>query len=729
MSYSNRSIAAIAVCVLACGAPVRGAIKQWNMTVGFPGTDATWFQGPLWTPAGVPAAADDVRFGGPLGFNIPTIVQFYAADPGVGYPSAVATSLIADSVVSPVPASSSLTLQMGDPTPGFHFAGSLTVGGGVFNLGTTFESTVNLFSHRWNVRHTSTTERLRVAQNGAFARMSLVEADLDIDNRLDVGRGLHSGAAVTKSDGQISINGTFLDRSTLSVADLTVIGIDGGKGALTIGAATDATFDNTVFVGLQNQTVPGVGVVQSEGDLYSDTFYDGVNNIVPTVSMDDGIQVGVNSGKGEATLIGQYDIQPDATNLAMMVGRGAQDDALNNTVVRGEGAANVSGGDSGGTGFVATGDTFVGIDGGFGSIGILPGGATLNGDLVVGDLGFTSALAGYVPSNGHGSIALNAGLNVNGDVFIGNNNSFGEFRIEAFGDGGSSMTANYVSVGEQGTGLLVIDGQASVSYDHLEIKLASGIELHQLGGNARLGGSGGSGDPSLSVRLLSARGEGDRFDWDAGRLELRDGRIYDWGNNDFTVPEPGFFSGAGRIETDLVNNGEIDVGYYASFPPALFNDSLVVAGNTFKPGHYTQSNDGILRLTGSLPTRLSSNGEETLVVAGNATLDGELYFYEESWTLLGTQYWYDDVLPGDTFKLFDVTGTISGQFDNVPVGLAILPPGLPHLPFLDPSYTDYRWDTTRLYTEGFIVVSLVPEPATLSALATAAMLGLSRRRR
>jgi hypothetical protein len=706
--------------VLADG--VFAATKEWDMSVGTPGDPtATWFQNALWTTTGVPTAADDVIFGGPLGIDNPTLVKFFSGDPGVGYPNAVANSLIANSAVSPTPSLSTLTLDMGDSL--FPFAGNLTVGNGTFSLGTAFESTVNISSNLWNISHTSTTERLRVAQAGATAGISLINADLTVANRLDIARGFHydtGSGTVTPSVGNVIINGNSLDRSLLSVGNLTVVGIDGGQGTLTIGADTDATFGDTVFVGLQNGSDPSAGIIKSQGTL------DATENFAssPEVLFSKGLQVGILAAQGIASLLGNVTITPDSTNLAMMIGRGAADDSVNGIVVRGDGSVSVGG--FSGDGVQATGNTFVGIDGGIGSIGFLPGGTELIGDLVIGDLGFNSAIDGYVASSGSAGIALGASVNVVGDIFIGNNNSFGIFTANPSGDGGSSLSAEYVSVGEQGTGDLIIANMITVTFNHLELKLASGPDAYQQGGTATLGG-GSHPNSSLSVEFLSAQGEGNRFNWQSDRLVLRDGIIYDWGNNSLTVPVEGRLDGSGVIEADVVNLDTIDVGYYDGIP-TIYNDSLSINGNSFLPGDYTQSADAELYLTASLPTRLSLNGEETLIVAGDASLAGTLFLYADTLTVDGSDYWYNNVLPGDTFLLLDVEGTTTGVFGNIPIGSALLPAGLPELPFFNASYSDYRWDTTQLYTTGIVVVSVIPEPATLASLLTASILLLRRRR-
>jgi hypothetical protein len=351
-----------------------------------------------------------------------------------------------------------------------------------------------------------------------------------------------------------------------------------------------------------------------------------------------------------------------------------------------------------GNGFVTSGRGFVAIDGATGSFSVGYGGCTINGDLVVADLGATTP-NGYTPSEGSVGLGLNAFLAVNGNVFIGNNSSIGEVRLDPTGDGGAGFSANYVGVGNQGTGAFIVGGATGATITTLELLPPTGPQDYRLGGRAELGNN--DQGCSLSLEFLNANGNGNRFDWMAGNLTLRDGRIFNWGNHPFVIPSTGSFFGSGEIETDTINNSQLDVGY-DTFGAGPYTDSLVIGASPNRPGDFTQTQFGKIYLNGSYPTRLlDGNGEETLIIEGNASLDGELFFYSDA-----SDYWQSGVLPGDTFNLLDFGGAVTGQFIGLPPSPSLSESFyLPNLPGINPAYASYTWDTTQLYTLGIIRVA------------------------
>ncbi len=672
------------------GTAALAAPVEWaDMSVGTPASPtATWFEPALWDPIGVPTGTSDVRFGRPIGVDVLTLVKFFGVTPIYGFPNAAAQSLVADSALSPSPELSRLTLDMGDTV--LPFAGTLTVGQGVFDVGTRGGSNVVVAGNRWGVAHQSTTEPLRVARNGASASIDLVNAPLSVAFRLEVGRGFDAVRDVV-SVGSVSVIGAPGLPSGIGVEGGTIVGVDGGSGTVIVGDFANSTFNGPVFVGVGTGAL-AVGTTRSSGTLSIDeTFID-----QPDVAFNAGVQVGVNAGQGLATLLSDIVVQPDATNLAFMVGRGAIDDASLG-VVRADGGMVVGGRNLGVT---ATGNAFVGIDGAVGSLSNGFGDFTLNGDLVVGDLGHTGPTE-YTPSNGYFSVGLNSTTIINGNVFVGTNDGIGEATLDPSGDGGAQITARYVGIGNTGTGFMIIANMINATFDELEMFEATGIQAQELGGRVQLGVD--SDSPLLSLERLRARNEGARFDWRAGTLELRAGRVFDWGDAALVVPAPGVLRGSGRIEADLTNNGIVAVEPNGS--PALFNQTIEIVPNGPRPGRYTQDVNAGLQMIMSVPTRLNVNGEQTLIIASDASLDGALTANADTFTAAGSSYWLNDVRPGDTFNLFDFGGPVAGQFANIPIDAAHLPVGLPDLPIYNTGYANLTWDTTRLYTDGVIVVS------------------------
>jgi hypothetical protein len=689
---------ALAVAVAGTRSVASAALKAWrDMGVGSPSDPAaSWFQNASWTPipgGGVPAAGDDVTFGGPLSFDHPTDVRFFSVDLGVGYPNAVAQSFVADSATSPNPALSSLVLNMGDPANTLPFAGTFTVGQGVFDLGNQYLSTAHIAARLWDVSHLSTTNPLRIARNGATASVSVTDADLSVAFRLEIGRGFDS-ATTTQSMGSAEVVGNPVTRSTVAVGDRAVVGVAGGQGTLHLNSYTDTTIDGLLAVG-SGAPLTATGVVQSNAQLFLNSGFDD-----STLDITNELLVGVDSALGEINFQGDVSIGTDALGSSFVIGRNAVDDTVNSQVVRGNGGVTFQGTST------TAGSGFVGIDGAGGSIGWDFGGHTVNGDLVIGDLGFNSTIDGYVPSTASAGIGLNTFVEVTGDLFIGNNKSVGNFTATPSGDGGSGLSADYVSVGELGTGQLNIANMITVTFNHLEIKLASGTQAYEEGGTVNLGSNGSDDSARLSVSRLSARGEGDRFNWQSATLQLRDGIIDDWGSATFTVPELGRFEGAGTADVDrFVNRGLLDVGYYESFP--TFNDSLIVTGDFI-------NNNGSIYLLATSPTRFGSgNGDETIIINGDSSFIGgtiELVITNN----VGGYDWYTDIQIGDTFNFFDfVGGTPSLAFPTV------------NLPFLPPEYV---WNTSQFWTDGVIIVNAVPEPGGLALVACVAAAGLSRRR-
>lgn len=88
---------------------------------------------------------------------------------------------------------------------------------------------------------------------------------------------------------------------------------------------------------------------------------------------------------------------------------------------------------------------------------------------------------------------------------------------------------------------------------------------------------------------------------------------------------------------------------------------------------------------------------------GNLALGGVLDVVFDSYTPVG----------GESFDLFDWTGTLSGTFSSV---------DLPTLP------GQLTWDSTQLYNTGVISISGVPEPTALGLLAVGGLLAMRRRR-
>jgi hypothetical protein len=705
------ALASVAITSQASAAP-----RDWDMNVGGPFMlDATWFEPSRWTGMTVPTAADDVTFGNARANAGPTIVQFFNSNLNPSWPNAVANSLVADSAIAPTPSLNTLTLTLGNfDVP---FAGTLTVGSGAFDLGTRINSTVSVSAFLWDISHTSTTNALRIARDGAFARVDIREANLDVGYRLEIGRGfgIADDASVRRSDGEVNLVGLSTDVVQLDVADFTIVGTAGGQGTLKAGLYTESNFAKQVYVGIGTTSTPN-GILASDGTLEIIETYQSPG--APVANFAQGLQVGVNAGIGNASLFGDITINSDSDNLAMMIGRGAVDDTANGRVVQGSGSVGVGGTnpmidplinplDTPGT--RVTGNVFVGVDGGIGSLTFALGSYTQTGDLVVGDLGFNSTIDGYVPSDGLATVGFQAFVNITGDVFVGNNDSFGELdaTLDPGDAGGSFFSANYGSIGNNGTGILKVANANFVTFDQLELRPSTGLNLYEDGGRAELGvDSTGSHTSTLSVRLFHANGEGGRFTWDADNFELRDGRIYDWGNAEFVVPEQGRFTGSG--EADVVtfrNAGQMYVGYESGGTPT-YNDSLTITGDFINSG-------GALYLDGLLPTRLSLNGEETLVILGDALFDSGTISLEIS----NDADWYSDIQAGDTFNFFDFSlASQPVDFSNVTVFLPFLP-------------SQWEWNTSLLSTQGVIYVQAIPEPASMAALLAAAGVLLSRHRR
>jgi hypothetical protein len=688
-------VVAATAAILSMSTFCRGAVREWDMSVGGPFMlDASWYEPSRWTGNAVPTAIDDVIFGGPLPFDHPTIVQFYDFNANPGFPAAQANSLVADSADSPDPALSVLSLQLGNSSA--PFAGSLSVHAAAFDVGTRFNSTANLNAHRWDIAHTSVAHPLRVARHGARAGIDLIEADLSVAFRLEIARG-SGGPLNTASLGTVNVVGSAEHASTVTIADRAVVGVAGGDGAMTLGDYTQTTIGGLLAVG-SGAPLSSTGVLQSRGRFGLFGSFDAS----ATLDVANELLVGVDSGFGEATIIGDLTVGTDASGSSFVVGRGVVDDMPNHRAVRANGSIGLQGTSH------ADGNGFVAIDGAIGSIGWGSGGHTLLGDLVVADRGFESAIDGYVPSQGSAGIGLNTNVSV-ADLFIGNNKSIGEFFADPSGDGGASLNANYVSVGELGTGFLRVGGMLNAEFDHLEIKLASGTQTFEQGGRVQLGSGGGSDSARLSVRRLSARGEGDRFEWQSDTLELRDGVIDDWGVAQFLVPETGRFTGAGTANVVLFRNqGTLSIGFESGLP--TYDDSLVVTGDFNNDG-------GDIYLDASRPTRFG-NFDETLIVQGNAAFDGGEIFLNIIDVIDSGYNWYADILPSDTFNFFDFSST------SQPVDLSSVTLYLPFLP------AAYEWNTTLLPTQGVIFVQVVPEPTTaLAGVAVVVAAGLSRRRR
>jgi T5SS/PEP-CTERM-associated repeat protein len=347
---------------------------------------------------------------------------------------------------------------------------------------------------------------------------------------------------------------------------------------------------------------------------------------------------------------------------------------------------------------------YLGIVGGNLSLGVTAG--------VPASLKLTRETSLYLDGAGAHDIGKNAGavgtLTVDGSGTALNNSSgwlgvgnAGAGTLVIANGGDVSVASGYVGYGNGGVGVIDISGAGSryvgtsltLGGNSAKTTIGKGmVNLHD-GGSLDLGStlnvyntsgtainfSGGT----LSAANINLDGNGGRFNWSAGTLELLGGSISNFGST-FTVPALGTFNGTGTVAGKLVVNGNV--------APGGSLGALRVNGDLSGTGRFTMQIG-------------SSTFYDQLKATGSANLNDAIIEVEL----------FDGYEPSSetSFDLFDFAGILGGtwtfDFSN-----AQLPPGM-------------GWDTSGFATTGTIV-AVVPEPASLSLLALAGVLALRRRR-
>lgn len=701
---SDVSLRARFVMALCVSAALSGTVWGQKTKTDLPSatTSATaskWFDAGTWSPAGLPTASDDVVLGGVYSGTDDTSL-FFTVDAGG---TAVARSLRVDALV-PVGAVNDSTLTfnaLASPVEVTNFA-----------MGTLVHSQV--LASLGSFKATDATAANVLGDAGGSASATVTSQgvagvpDLDVAGRLRVGNSLDADSGVS-SLGELRLNEGALARVGGNIS----VGREGGIGRLHGFGGSKLEALSNLIVGASGASLSDGSYVPSDGELeLSGSFVDGAPAVVsvPNGRFDIATNTLDNlSSAASGTVsafISRIEVGVDSTNASMVIGRGVVVDG-NGIISRSTGQLSTAG-----SAFVLTpnplpaletaGTVFVGLEGGDGSLTADGSWQKIGGDVVVGS-GTKNFNNTTVASTGTYTVNLNSKVEIARNIFIGTDGGIGTFTAVANGDGGSTVRADYVSVGNGGTGKLQVDGMNTVRVNNLEIFTATALANNRAGGTVELGIQQ-SQSATLSTVDFHANGEGDRFDWQGGRFDLRGGRVYDWGENTFTIPAQGIFSGYGKIETSVENNGLMQIGL--TLDSYFYNATLEVTQA------FTSLSSGTIEMLIFEPTRINGGAFQTIIIDGDATFDGTLTVssvFNENWNV----YTGANVLPGDTFQLFSYGGLVSGTFSTL---------NLPTLP-------EYLyWDTSHLYTDGTIIVAAIPEPTMMASLVLPVAFAARRRR-
>jgi|GEM_PF-6497667 len=330
-----------------------------------------------------------------------------------------------------------------------------------------------------------------------------------------------------------------------------------------------------------------------------------------------------------------------------------------------------------------------------------------NGTLVVGNAsmvnGFTAA--GPIVINGGTLTARSLNFVTLPDVTLagGTLNTPNGYAIPLGavlqGDGavtGRIASANGSSV--YATGALTIGSSSHVAGVNLDGELYTGANTVQLddANQAVLGSLTDLGDPTYTT---------------PGAINAANGIVLNFGRN---ITGFGTITATNNVLTAMLINGDVN-GNGAGITLTGYTKGVGFLNNVTINGTYAPGLSPALVNVGTL----TLGGLSTTEVEIGGLLRGSQHDAWDIFTQLNLGGTMQVLLinafnpvAGDQFFLFN--GTTSGVFANY------------NFPALSPGLT---WDTSDLYTTGYLKVSLIPEPTVLGALGSMMLLGLRRRSR
>lgn len=271
-------------------------------------------------------------------------------------------------------------------------------------------------------------------------------------------------------------------------------------------------------------------------------------------------------------------------------------------------------------------------------------------------------------------------------------------------DAEHELTLNHENaITVNGTGPVTLNTNLTLADDNAEVNTASGASLTLSGTTA------GQGMTKTGQGRLAMTGT-QTF---TGALTLSGGTTYSASNTtaqSITVASGARLDAAGRLTSTGASGvnvqGILSVGDSSAALPTATTLSITTTG-----GVLAFANNSTLEMDLIDGAGTGGGASDLLVVTGTVNIGSNVMLDVDvndmvAWAL------------GDTWKLFDWTGltSLTGSFATLELDTIL-------------DGTDYRWDYSKLYTDGTISIAAVPEPSRAVLLVGALVLLATRRRR
>ena len=284
-----------------------------------------------------------------------------------------------------------------------------------------------------------------------------------------------------------------------------------------------------------------------------------------------------------------------------------------------------------------------------------------NGTMTVGGTSTLTTAEVYVPNNGTGSLTLQDSVKMTtSKSFMITNNSGGSGSVLLKDSASLSITGNHFIIGRNSTGSLTLQDNATVTWTGTGVcglgEFGSGtlnleggtFNVHKLPSSygafivrkSEVNQTGGTMNVGMEGLEIPISIENGTYKLSGGTLNVT-GPITQSGESSFTITEDGTLS-ATEVAFSLTQDGG------TISPGQNWTGEGQAIGTTTITGDYTAKPGAAIRLE----IDAAANTADQLIVTGNA-------LFEEG-SRLELDYNLEDLYPGLSFDLFNVSGTTTG---------------------------------------------------------------------